>query len=277
MEFSLIYPLEKSYCDPQTVTRVAVAAEEEGFHSFLVWDHYLGVESPDTLDAWALLAYVAGRTSSIKIGTVVTPIPFRPPAQLAKVVATVDVLSGGRTIIGVGAGWHRPEFDGFSRWESDGVRVDQTAEGLDLILRLLGGGPVDFRGEHYSASGAEVAPRPVQQPHPPLWFGTRGKRMMELAARFGDVWIPTEIEPREYRRGMERLRSLRAEMGVSGEIVGALQNFRVLTDAEACLATINEYADAGCRYYGPVWWYPPDEMVSRIRWFGREVMPHASR
>ena len=275
MEFCLIYPVEKGYCDPETVTQVAVAAEEEGFHSFLVWDHYLGIESPDTFDAWALLAFVAGRTSSIKIGTVVTPIPFRPPAQLAKVVATVDVLSGGRTILGVGAGWHRPEFDGFSRWESDGVRVDQTTEGLDLILRLLGGDTVDFRGEHYSASGAVVAPRPVQRPHPPLWFGTSGRRMMKLAARYGDAWIPTMIGPHEYRRGMERLRSLRAEMGVSGEMVGALQDFTVYTDAETCLATINGYADAGCGYYGPVWSYPPDEMVQRIRWFGREVMPHA--
>ena len=116
----------------------------------------------------------------------------------------MDVLSGGRTILGVGAGWHRPEFDAFSRWESDGVRVDQTTEGLDLILQLLGGDTVDFQGEHYSASGAQVAPRPVQRPHPPLWFGTSGERMMELTARHGNGWIPTLIGPNEYRRGMEK-------------------------------------------------------------------------
>ena len=68
-------------------------------------------EGPDTVDAWCMLSYVAARTSKIQIGTCVTPIPFRPPAQLAKIVSTVDILSKGRTILGVGAGWHQPEFD----------------------------------------------------------------------------------------------------------------------------------------------------------------------
>ena len=136
MEFCLIYPVKEGYCNPETVARVAVAAEEEGFHSLLVWDHYLMPAGPDTLDAWTLLSYVAGITSTIRLGTVVTPIPFRPPAQLAKIAATMDVLSGGRLILGVGAGWHQPEFDGFSRWESSGVRVVQTTEALDLMVRL---------------------------------------------------------------------------------------------------------------------------------------------
>ena len=275
MEFCLIYPVKEGYCDPETITRVAVAAEEEGFHSLLVWDHYLLPTGPDTLDAWTLLSYVAGTTSSMRLGTVVTPIPFRPPAQLAKIAATVDVLSGGRLILGVGAGWHQPEFDAFSRWESNRVRVDQTTEALDLMVRLWGGEPVDFTGKHYSVLGAQISPAPVQKPHPPMWFGTRGKRMMELAARYGDGWIPTNIEPDEYRRGMERLRSRRGELGVSDDVKGALQHFTAFTDAEEFLATIEAYADSGCAYYGAVWSYPPDEMVSRIKWFGREVMPHA--
>jgi alkanesulfonate monooxygenase SsuD/methylene tetrahydromethanopterin reductase-like flavin-dependent oxidoreductase (luciferase family) len=227
------------------------------------------------MDAWVLLGYVAAKTSTIKLGTVVTPIPFRPPAQLAKIVATVDVLSGGRAILGVGAGWHQPEFDGFSRWEPAGVRVDQTTEALDLITRLWKGSPVDFQGTHYSASGAQIAPTPVQKPHPPLWFGTRGRRMLRLAARYADCWIPTNIEPDEYRRGMERLRTLRAEMGISGDLKGSLQHFTAFEDADEFLSTIRDYADAGCTNYGSVWSYPPDEMVSRIRWFAREVMPNA--
>jgi probable F420-dependent oxidoreductase len=275
LEFCLIYPVKEGYCNPETVARVAVAAEEEGFHSLLVWDHYLMPAGPDTLDAWTLLSYVAGITSTIRLGTVVTPIPFRPPAQLAKIAATVDVLSGGRLILGVGAGWHQPEFDGFSRWESSGVRVDQTTEALDLMVRLWGGEPVDFTGKHYSATGAQIAPTSVQKPHPPMWFGTRGKRMMELAAQYADAWIPTNLEPDEYRRGMEKLRSRRKELGVSGDIKGALQHFTAFTDTQEFLATIKAYADAGCGYYGAVWSYPPDEMVSRIKWFGREVMPYA--
>jgi alkanesulfonate monooxygenase SsuD/methylene tetrahydromethanopterin reductase-like flavin-dependent oxidoreductase (luciferase family) len=189
-------------------------------------------------------------------------------------VATVDIISGGRTILGVGAGWHRPEFDAFSRWESNSVRVDQTTEALDLIVRLWRGEPVDFQGTHYSTIGAQIAPAPIQQPHPPMWFGTRGRRMMKLAARYGDAWIPNFVTPDEYRSGLERLRSLRAEMGISGDIKGAFQDFSAFTDAEAFLANIKDYADAGCGYYGAGWSYPPDEMISRIKWFGREVMPH---
>ena len=70
MEFSLIYPVKEGYCDPNTVTKAAVAAEEEGFHSFLVWDHYMTPGGPNTLDAWVLLGFVAGQTSSIRLGTV---------------------------------------------------------------------------------------------------------------------------------------------------------------------------------------------------------------
>ena len=232
-------------------------------------------EGPDTLDAWTLLAYVAGSTSSIRLGTVVTPIPFRPPAQLAKVVATLDVLSGGRSTLGVGAGWHRPEFDGFSKWEPAGVRVDLTAEALDLMTRLWTGESVDFEGRHYSASGAHVAPAPRQKPHPPLWFGTRGRRMMELAARYGDGWIPTMLDPDEYRQGLERLTARREELGVQGEFTAALQHFTAFTNAADFLSTIRAYAGAGCRNYGAVWSYPANEMVSRVKWFGRNVMPHA--
>ena len=275
MEFCLIYPVNKGYCDPESVTRVAVAAEEAGFHSLLVWDHYQLPKGPDTLDAWSLLSYVAGVTSKIRLGTVVTPIPFRPPAQLAKIIATVDVLSGGRVTLGVGAGWHQPEFDAFSRWESNRVRVDQTTEALDLMVRLWGRDPVDFAGKHYSVTGAQVAPTSAQKPHPPMWFGTRGKRMMELAARYADGWIPTSIEPDDYRRELEKLRSRCRDLGLSGEVKGALQHFTAFTDAQECLATVEAYSDAGCDYFGAVWTYPRDEMVSRIKWFGREVMPHA--
>ncbi len=232
-------------------------------------------QGPDTLDAWTILAYVAGATSTIRLGTVVTPIPFRPPAQLAKVVASLDVLSSGRAILGVGAGWHQPEFDGFSKWERAGVRVDQTAEALDLMTRLWAGGPVDFAGERYASRGAEIAPRPVQRPHPPLWFGTQGRRMLELTARYGDGWIPTGLEPDEYKQKLELVLARRNELGIEGDFAPALQHFTAFTDAGAFLDTIGAYADAGCRYYGAVWSYPREEMVDRVNWFASEVMPNA--
>ena len=272
MKFNLIYPVKEGYLDRGLIRDVAVAAEEAGFYGFLSWDHYMLPDSSETLDAWSILSYLAGQTSRIKLGTVVTPLPFRPPSQLAKIVSTVDLLSGGRTILGVGAGWHRPEFDGFSEWLPTGKRVAQTSEALELITTLWGGGTSDFSGRYFSSKGAEILPSPVQKPHPPMWFGVKGPKMMELAALYGDGWIPTNITPSDYASGLQKLHEIRTDNGIKEDIKGALQNFEVFTDASLCLETICEYRDAGCEYYGPIWSYPPDEMISRIHWFAENIM-----
>ena len=274
MEHLLIYPVKKGYLDKELISEVGKAAEQAGFYAFLSWAHYMLPDGPETLDAWSILGYLAGQTDTIKLGTVVTPIPFRPPAQLAKIVASVDHLSGGRTILGVGAGWHQPEFDGFSNWGTPGQRVTRTSEALELITRLWTGEKVSFEGKTYNSDGAIISPVPTQKPFPPMWFGVRGPRMLDLAARYADAWIPTNISPELYEDGLKKLREKRSELGINTSLKGALQNFDVYTESEPCVATINSYAAAGCEYYGSIWSYPPDEMVSRIKWFSKEVMPN---
>ena len=274
MEHLLIYPVKKGYLDKELISEVGKAAEQAGFYAFLSWDHYMLPDGPETLDAWSILGYLAGQTETIKLGTVVTPIPFRPPAQLAKIVASVDHLSGGRTILGVGAGWHQPEFDGFSNWGTPGQRVTRTSEALELITRLWTGEKVSFEGKAYNSDGAIISPVPTQKPFPPMWFGVRGPRMLDLAAQYADAWIPTNISPELYEDGLKKLREKRSELGINTSLKGALQNFDVYTESEPCVATINSYAAAGCEYYGSIWSYPPDEMVSRIKWFSKEVMPN---
>ena len=274
MEHLLIYPVKKGYLDKDLISEVGKAAEQAGFYAFLSWDHYMLPDGPETLDAWSILGYLAGQTDTIKLGTVVTPIPFRPPALLAKIVASVDHLSGGRTILGVGAGWHQPEFDGFSNWGTPGQRVTRTSEALELITRLWTGEKVSFEGKAYNSDGAIISPVPTQKPFPPMWFGVRGPRMLDLAARYADAWIPTNISPELYEDGLKKLREKRSELGINTSLKGALQNFDVYTESEPCVATINSYAASGCEYYGSIWSYPPDEMVSRIKWFSKEVMPN---
>ena len=274
MEHLLIYPVKKGYLDKDLISEVGKAAEQAGFYAFLSWDHYMLPDGPETLDAWSIVGYLAGQTDTIKLGTVVTPIPFRPPAQVAKIVASVDHLSGGRTILGVGAGWHQPEFDGFSNWGTPGQRVTRTSEALELITRLWTGEKVSFEGKAYNSDGAIISPVPTQKPFPPMWFGVRGRRMLDLAARYADAWIPTNISPELYEDGLKKLREKRSELGINTSLKGALQNFDVYTESEPCVATINSYAAAGCEYYGSIWSYPPDEMVSRIEWFSKEVMPN---
>ena len=272
MRFALIYPNQPGFCDPQLAASIASAAEDAGFTTLLVWDHYSLPWGEETVDAWTLLSYLAARTRTIRLGTCVTPIPFRPPGQLAKVVSSLDLLSGGRAILGVGAGWHQPEFDGFATWESDAVRVSRTIEGIRLISRLWTEDAVDFSGEYYSAIGARIEPKPASTPHPPMWFGVRGPRMMRLAAEFGDAWIPTVISPAEYAKGIGRLRNLKEELGRPPEVYGALQVFDPPDDASEAKRDIEAFAEAGCDEYGVVWSYPPEESIRRIEWFAREVM-----
>ena len=274
MEHLLIYPVKKGYLDKNLISEVCKAAEQAGFYAFLSWDHYMLPDGPETLDAWSILSYLAGQTTSIKLGTVVTPIPFRPPSQLAKIVASVDHLSGGRTILGVGAGWHQPEFDGFSSWGSPGQRVTRTSEALDMITKLWTGEKVNFEGKNYRSDGAVISPVPTQKPYPPMWFGVRGPRMLNLASQYADAWIPTNITPEIYEDELKKLREKRLKLGITTHLKGALQNFDLFTQSEPCISTINSYAEAGCEYYGSIWSYPPEEMVSRIGWFAEEVMPN---
>jgi alkanesulfonate monooxygenase SsuD/methylene tetrahydromethanopterin reductase-like flavin-dependent oxidoreductase (luciferase family) len=98
---------------------------------------------------------------------------------------------------------------------------------------------------------------------------------MRLAARYADCWIPSNLEPDEYRDGLTHLRSLRSDLGLSGNVKASLQHFTAYETADDFLATIRSYADAGVTNYGAVWAYPADEMVSRIEWFASEVMPNA--
>jgi len=111
--------------------------------------------------------------------------------MLAKTVATLDVLSNGRTILGVGAGVTQRMFEAYGAWDPAKTRVAKTGEGIKLILRLWSEPKVDFTGKHYIAKGSILEPKPVQKPHPPLLFGGAGTRMLKLAGRYADIcYIP---------------------------------------------------------------------------------------
>ena len=170
--------------------KAAVRADELGFWGAVIPDGYMwGPKNGgnSTMEAWTVVSHLSAKTKSIKLGTFVTPIPFRPPGLLAKVVSTVDVISNGRTILGVGAGSSQAAFEGYSTWEGPSVRVSKTREGLELMLRLWEEEKVDFEGRYYFARGAVLSPKPIQRPHPPLLFGGQKKRMLELAGQYADL------------------------------------------------------------------------------------------
>jgi len=188
------------YANTAHILEAVTTADRLGFSGALMPDHYMwgprgGMhlrQNPyETLETWTTFSYLAAKTEQIHLGTLVTPIPFRPPGMLAKMLSTLDVLSNGRVVLGVGAGWSKVEFDGYSKWDGAKTRVDKTQEGLELIIRLWTEDKVNFNGRFYEAKDAVLEPKPVQKPYPKLLFGGTGKRMLRMAGRYGDiVYVP---------------------------------------------------------------------------------------
>ena len=188
MDFGVSVP---SAWAAKRIVEIGLAADKIGLDFFLTTDHYLSPSTNTSSDAWTVLASIATGTKRIRLGTCVTPIPLRPPPILAKIVATVDQLSDGRVILGVGAGWNKHEFTAYSTWDPDSVRVDKTLEGIKLMMKLwTADTPFDFQGKYYRVENAILEPKPVQKPHPPLWFGTIGSRMLKIASKYADAWLP---------------------------------------------------------------------------------------
>jgi probable F420-dependent oxidoreductase len=158
-------------------------AEELGYSTVLLPDH-LG----DQLSPVPALVAAADATSTLRVGSLVFDNDFRHPVMLAKEAATLDVLCGGRLELGVGAGWMKPEYERAGiPFEPASVRIARMEEAIRIIKGLFADGPVDFTGQHYTISGLEGFPKPVQRPHPPLHIGGGGKLLLSIAAREADI------------------------------------------------------------------------------------------
>jgi F420-dependent oxidoreductase-like protein len=167
---------------------LAQAAEQFGLDGLFRSDHYLSMNAPGTaaMDAWAILAGLAGCTQRIRLGTLVSPATFRHPSVLANMVATVDHISGGRVELGLGAGWYEAEHRAFGfAFPPAATRFELLAEQAEIISREWTQDEVSFSGRHYELQRCAAAPRPVQQP-PPMIIGGSGKpRTVGVAVRFG--------------------------------------------------------------------------------------------
>ena len=190
---------------------LAAACEEQGLEGLFRSDHYLSVEGRDergSLDAWATLAALAAVTSRLRLGTLVSPATFRHPSQLAKVVTTVDHISGGRVELGMGTGWLREEHEAYGfPFLSQGERMAQLEEQLQVVTGQWGAGPFDHSGERYTLKGLDALPKPVQRPRPNLLLGGRGgPRSLDLGVRCADEYNTvhkTVDEIAAIRRGLD--------------------------------------------------------------------------
>jgi probable F420-dependent oxidoreductase len=163
-------------------------AEALGYATFLIRDHLLPDFFGDQLAPLPALMAAACLSSRLRVGTLVIDNDFRHPALLAKEVATIDRLSGGRFELGIGAGWLEREYAVAGiPYDRAGVRIDRLEESIRVLKGLFGDGPVDVRGAHYNVAGLEGFPKPAQRPGPPLLIGGGGKRVLSLAGREADI------------------------------------------------------------------------------------------
>ena len=175
------------------VAGLATAAEDAGFDSLWVMDHFfqlppLGGPDQPMLEAYTLLGALAARTQRVQLGTLVTGVTYRNPGILAKIVTTLDVISRGRAILGIGGAWYDVEHQGLGiDYPSDRVRLDMLEEAVQVCRAMFTGDDVSFSGAHYRLDHARNLPRPVQAGGPKIMIGGGGeKRTLRLVARYAD-------------------------------------------------------------------------------------------
>ena len=204
----------------------ALAAERLGFDFVSSSDHPCG--TAPTHETWTMLTWIAARTSTIGIATRVLGVPYRPPAMVAKMAATLDLLSGGRLTLGLGGGYSDDEFRAFGL----GVPTPrEKVDGLEDAIRIARGlwteRDFTFEGQRYRTDRANIEPKP--QRAIPIWLGTYGPRALELTGRLADGWIPSLgfVGPEEAAGMRERIRRAAADAGRDPDAVACVYNVEV--------------------------------------------------
>ena len=187
MKYSLWIGPGKTWADVLTLAR---AAEANGYDGIWVADHFMdmGDGNEPTFEALAMLAGLAAAVPRVRLGSLVVGNTYRNPAVLAKTAATIDHISGGRLVLGIGTGWQRNEHDAYGiDLPPRGPRVSMFEEAVQVIKGLFTNDRTDFDGKYYKLANAPLEPKPVQWPLP-LLIGGVGPRMLRIAARYGDEW-----------------------------------------------------------------------------------------
>ena len=215
--------------------------EDGGLDSVWVGDHLLYEQDGAWVgpwEAWSTMAAIAAVTERIEIGPLVAATPFHAPTMLAKKAATLDEISGGRFILGLGAGWNRTEFEAFG-FPYD-HRVSRFAEAFTIIRTLLAEGEIDFRGQYYEATECKLRPLPHTRGGPPLMIGSVGPRMLAIALPFVDSWnawfVQFDNDPETARRLLEWVDEQADKAGRAGDPV------------EKTLCVLFQYGDTPLRH-----------------------------
>jgi len=252
MKYGFITPNFGFCADARVLADLAHQAEDAGWDGFFIWDHLQYGDVESAADPWVALAAMAMRTERIRLGPLVTPVPRRHIAKLARETATLDRLSNGRLILGVGAGSPRhAEYTAFGDEGDPKTRAAKLDEGLEVLTGLWGGKPVDHRGAHYRVESPGFEP-PVQQPRIPVWMAATwpAKKPLRRAARWDgvapivrDIHEGQVIDPGNFRDLVDYITKHRT----STEPFDAIQFGHTKEPGDT--ATVGAYAEAGA-----TWW-----------------------
>ena len=229
MRYGFYLPTRGQTASPEALDTLVARAEEWGFSSVMIADHIVfpvTIKSKypytvsgafpgqgDALEQLSLMAFVAGKTRSLRLISSVMILPYRNPVVTAKMLATIDVLSRGRVTVGVGVGWLREEFEALGAPDFD-RRGAVSDEYLRIFKALWTQEPASYHGEFYRFDSVRCLPHPVQKPHPPIWVGGHSKAALRRVARLGDGWHPVganpavPLRPPELRASLDDLRRL---------------------------------------------------------------------
>jgi len=308
--FGTSMPSRGDMASPENLRTLGQRAESLGFDSVWVSDHIIlprkvdsfypyaadGVATfrpdEDYYDPLATLNFLAGCTQKIRLGTHVLILPYRNPVLTAKMLSTLDVLSGGRVILGAGVGWMEEEFQalGLDTYAQRGAVTDEY---IQLFKELWTKDNPEFHGEHYQLSESGFQPKPVQKPHPPIWIGGHTNPAIRRAAKYGDGWMPIGLrppailEPEELAEKIARLRRLTVRAGRPEDAVSLCFSTGVTFDnspgatrrmmsgrAEQIAADLRQYQDLGVRNF--ILGFPGDSVAAldeAMEQFSKQVMP----
>jgi F420-dependent oxidoreductase-like protein len=224
------------------MTRVATAIESSGYESAWVYDHFHTVPAATqevTYEAWTLMAALAGATSTVRLGQMCTCNSYRSPAYLAKVAASIDVISGGRLEMGIGAGWYQEEYEGYGfEFPRPAVRIGQLAEAVEIMKLMWTEDVVSYEGRHYTLRGAISRPKPLQQPHVPLWVAGGGEQLTLRVAAQHAAYTNFGIDLEQFERKSVALEGHCRDSGTDFGAIVRSSNFNII-----CAATERDVED----------------------------------
>jgi alkanesulfonate monooxygenase SsuD/methylene tetrahydromethanopterin reductase-like flavin-dependent oxidoreductase (luciferase family) len=271
MQFAIDLPPFGPFSDPNRVAELAHEAEEAGWHGFFLWDHLNykleGSSEPvEIADPWIMLAAIAARTRGIKLGPMITPLPRRRPWKLARETVTLDHLSGGRLVLGVGLGGdYDGEYHDFGEPTDPRMHGEMLDEGLAILTRLWSGEEVSYQGQYYQLSPVRFRPTPMQRPRIPIWVAGiwPHKKPFRRAAQFDGVYPQMSgraLGPEDLREALAFIQTQRTQTTPFDVLAYGLTSG---TDKAADAAHVAAFAQAGA-----TWWlehFDPLQTVEQVR------------